>query len=212
MPGENSQRGFTLLELIAALAIVALVSAALFQSTGQWLRLSTQASDAANESLSGVANQTMFSEVVSGIVQAWPEEIDRRFIGEPAGFSGLTKTPLHGIAPNLSHASMSIVSNGSAAGVIYRSGDIEWILKTLDNASAGFSYLGADGVWRSAWPPSETPEPGPFNDAQFYDTPNAPLAIRLTIDGPGGSETWIADIAGNPQLPMRVQDLLAREQ
>ena len=209
MSHRSRQRGFSLLELIASIAIVSLVSAALFQTTGQWLALSNRAAAAAEASLSDIANQKMFDRLVAGVTFAWPEEPDNQFSGGPARFSGLTATTLHAPNPQLSAFSMSLVRNGQAMAVEYEADGVRWTIRDFgDGSTAAFSYLGADGAWRGTWPPQENPEPGPYDDARYFTTPQTPLAVRLSVvTASGDVETWIADIASTPFIPQRPQDL-----
>ncbi len=204
----SEQRGFSLLELIASLAIVSLVSAALFQSMAAWMRLSARASAAADASLSSIAGQQMFDRIVGGLVFAWPEEETSYFVGASDGFSGLSATPLHGIYPRLAPVRMSIIKaeNSQPGRVVYQSENVEWTLRDFSGAAA-FSYLGADGAWRATWPPTTNPEPGPFDDAAYFDVPQLPLAVRASFSDGDETVAWIADIAGDPKIPQRMQDL-----
>ncbi len=204
----NNQRGFSLLELIASLAIVSLVSAALFQSIAAWMQLSARASAAAEGSLSAIAGQRMFDRIVGGLTFAWPEEDAFRFVGAADGFSGVAAAPLHGFHPHLAPVRVIVRRpDGEERGrITYQSGDIEWALQALDGTAA-LSYLGADGVWRSTWPPAANPEPGPFDDAAYFDTPQLPLAIRASFSDGDASSAWIADISGHPRIPQRLRDL-----
>lgn len=204
----DSQAGFSLLELIASLAIVSLVSAALFQSMAAWMRLSARAAAAADATLTSIAGQQMFDRAVGGLTFAWPEETEARFIGASDGFSGHSATPLQGLTPGLDVIQVAIQSSVSPARgrIVYSSGDAVWALQEFDETAA-LSYLGADGAWRSNWPPATNPEPGPFADAPFFDTPQLPIAIRLTYGDAGATKVWIADISSHPRVPQRLKDL-----
>lgn len=203
----NYQRGFSLLELMVSLAIVSLVSAALFQSMAAWMRLSARASTAADEALTSIAGQQMFDRAVGGLIFAWPEETAYRFIGAPDGFSGVSATPLQGLFPRLGVIQVAIErpDDGRRGRIVYQSGATDWTLQEFDE-TASFSYLGADGAWRANWPPAVNPEPGPFEDAAFFDTPQLPLAIRASYVDHAVNKVWIADISGDPQIPLRQRD------
>ncbi len=205
----TSQRGFSLLELIASLAIVALVSAAVFQSMASWMRLSVRASGAADASLSSIASQQMFDRVVGGLTFAWPEEEGRVFEGAPDGFSGLTATPLDGFHPRLAPVAITITApDGSNNGsVVYQSGDALWTLEEFDG-EASFSYLDADAVWRPAWPPDESGDSPPLDESILsFGPPQLPVAIRLELTDKAVKHAWIADIAADPRIPQRAKDL-----
>ncbi|MEM8770369.1 MAG: prepilin-type N-terminal cleavage/methylation domain-containing protein [Pseudomonadota bacterium] len=204
---SKAQKGFSLLELIASLAIVSLVSAALFQSAGQWFRLSARAADAADQTVQRVTDQSLFEYAVSGLAPAWPEQTELLFRGDRNGFSGLSRTPLQTAAPAFVFINISIDRSHAGASVIYASGDTRWNLLSPIGADAGFSYLGADGAWRDTWPPAVNPEPGPFNDAAFYSIPQTPLAIRLIADDVRQRRVWIADVKSAPHLTTRLRDL-----
>ena len=207
-PNAKRQRGFSLLELIASLAIVSLVSAALFQSIAAWMRLSARAGAAADSTLTSIAGQQMFDRAVGGLLFAWPEEVNARFIGAADGFSGVSNKPLQGAFPRLSVVQMIAQSSESSerGRIAYISDQANWTLLEFDD-SAAFSYLGADGAWRSNWPPAANPEPAPFADAQFFETPQLPEAIRLSYTIGSAEYVWIADIASTRRVPQRLQDL-----
>ncbi len=205
-----AQRGFSLLETIAALAIIALASLALFQSASLWFRLSASAADAADSATSGVIALERFQSLVRGLIYAWPEQADEIFVGGPDGFRGLTRTPLHFADPGPEPVAVRIEPGEEGDALVYRSGLLAWTIldgRQVRSGALGFSYLGADGVWRAAWPPEATPIANPGDDPSLFRTPQLPLAIRLTAQD-GTPFAWIADIGGDRSPSPRNQDIL----
>jgi len=192
------------METLLALAIMSVASLALFQSTAALLRLSDRTINAALRTQDVSVLQKSFNGLVGGLVPAWPKDTSNVFTGTPTRFSGLTRTPLHTLDISLTPFSMTLENDGAGSTLIYRSGKVEWVLKTFPDANAHFSYLGEDNVWRPTWPPKNTPEPGPFKDAQYYDPPAFPLAIRLqALEEPSGKDiVWIAFVNYRDQLPI----------
>lgn len=204
---RKKQAGFSLIEMIVSLAIVSLVSAALFQSMSTWIELSSRASTAADQSVANIASQKMFDRAIGGFVFAWPDEENSKFSGSPTAFSGLSQTTLESVAPQLAAIQLSIDNTTTPQRLTYKTDEVEWVLASFNDDNAAFSYLGADGVWYPFWPPATNPEPSQFDDAAYFETPQFPLAVKLTFNNTTGANVWIADISSNPQIPIRTQDL-----
>lgn len=191
------------METLLALAIMSVASLALFQSTTTLLRLSDSTVNAALKSQDEATIQKSFSQLIAGLVQAWPDDKTHVFKGDATGFSGLTRTPFHTLTPGLNPFSLRVQNDTNTAKLIYQSGDIEWVLQEFTSPGARFSYLGADHIWRPAWPPKTTPQVDAFNSADFFDPPSFPLAIRLSIGRENGhaARVWIAAIETRAELP-----------
>ncbi len=208
---QHTKRGFSLLETLLALAIMSVASLALFQSTSTLLHLSERTVNAALEAQELAVVQKSYGALIGGMVLHWPDDDKSAFVGQPGQFSGVTRTPFHTLNIGLSAFTLSLQSDGRKTWLVYQSGDIEWVLQEFAAADGQFSYLGADNAWRSSWPPKETPEPGDFGDAQFYDPPTFPLAIRLTAGNAIGVASsnaaapgdiiWIASVGTRDELP-----------
>ena len=201
---DNAPRaaGFSLIELMAALAIMSIVLLACFQSISTWARLSARVKAASDNAIGAVMDATQFQQIVGGLTPAWPENEAFIFKGDARGWSGLSASPLEAIEPSMVFLRVQIVEADDGAALRYRSDNEDWLLATFSE-EARFSYLGADGAWRSAWPPQAVPLPGPFDDAAFLTTPQTPLAIRLSTP----SRSWIAAVRSTPRLPVREQDV-----
>jgi hypothetical protein len=196
------------MEMIAALAIIATASLALFQSIGFWLRLSSAATDASNAALAASIELERFQTVVRGLTYAWPEQADDQFTGDQNGFSGLTRRPLNFADPGFERVRLSVVRQETFSSLIYSAPDTTWTIATAGpGGSLAFSYLGIDGVWRAAWPPATAPMANAIDDPALFRTPQLPVAIRLTYAG-DKPFAWIADIGDDPTPAARTQDLI----
>lgn len=209
-PARDPSRaaGFSLMEMIAALAIISAASLALFQSIAFWLRLSTAATGAAASAVSESIDLERFQRLVRGLSYAWPEQPDDIFTGGPAGFRGLTRYPLHFADPGLERVVLSVAEQDGAFSLAYAADGVAW---TVAAAGAGgslrFSYLGIDGVWRQSWPPDATPMATADDDPALFRTPQLPVAIRLDYEGQP-SFSWIADVGDDPTPAGRTQDII----
>lgn len=192
------------METLLALAIMSVASLALFQSTVTLLRLSDRTVNAALKSQDEAIIQKSFSQLVAGMVQAWPEDKKHVFRGDAEGFSGLTRTPFHTLTPGLNPFSLSVQNDADKSRLIYQSGDVEWVLQEFAFPNARISYLGADHAWRPVWPPKMTPKVDSFNSEEFFFPPSFPLAIKLSIGQDDGREAmvWIAATENRAELPV----------
>ena len=212
---HRHQRGFSLVEVLVALAITSLASLALFQSLSIWVRLSAKTSNAAERALGRAITSDQFRTVVTALVPAWPEQENQIFSGEPSFFRGLTAKPLGSIDPDLTRVTFTLEQREGQIALVYSAASSDvganaegWALKIYPGTSARFEYLGLDGAWYPVWPPAETPEAGPFADALLYETPQLPEAIRFTVDGLSQSNAIVGAIGRPSRLLPRDQDLL----
>jgi len=176
---QAGQSGFSLLETLLALAIMSMTSLALFQSTASLLRFSERTVNAAFAAEDEAVTQKSFAKLIEGIVPDWPDRKEHQFRGTANGFVGMTSSALHTLDIGLHDFSLSLQRNAQSSTLIYNSQKTQWKLKEIASEDARFSYLGADNVWRSSWPPKGTPEAGNLGDARFFKPPALPLAIRL---------------------------------
>ncbi len=200
---EDQCRGFSLMETLLALAIMSVASLALFQSTGTLLRMSERTINAAMQAQDTAVLQKSFNGLVGGLVPAWPKDVEDRFVGNSAGFSGLTRTPFHTLGIGLSKFTLAVQHEARTTALVYRSQDTEWVLRDFASAQAEFSYLAADNVWYSSWPLDTTPKTSNFDDESFYDPPTFPLAIKLRVksEATGLDLAWIALVGERDELP-----------
>ncbi|MDZ7628379.1 MAG: prepilin-type N-terminal cleavage/methylation domain-containing protein [Parvularculaceae bacterium] len=199
---RSRQGGFTLLELLIALAISSVVLTIFVQSLSQQARMNTRIRDAAARALSRSIEEARFRTIIDGLTPAWPEAKGEFFVGTAGALRGLTRTPLSA-SRALVPVFVTIEPVEPAFALRYKEGATDWTIARF-SAEARFTYLGADGVWYDAWPPEENPDPGSFGDAAFFETPQLPRAVRLET----GDSDWIAPVGRTVTLPVRERDLL----
>jgi hypothetical protein len=115
--------------------------------------------------------------------------------------SGLTRKPLLALGA-LSPVTITIAPAGPGSTLHYAEGAAKWTMATFD-VEARLRFLGADGAWYDAWPPAANPDPSPFGDAVYFDTPQLPQAVRLDA----GDRVVIAPVGRTTGLPANERDL-----
>ena len=222
---DNTDAGFSLLEMIIALAILSLVSLASYQSLAQLTGLSARAGAATERTVETVLTRAVFTDLVAGIVPGWRGESQAGFIGGPTGF-----TAQSGRVPGQSEGLTAFALRTTDAGLILATTDTT---TRLSASPATLAYLGTDGLWRDSWPPDT---PIPFGPATLIaDTPAArdhllgaaplmPAAIRVDFATgfgsrsdrrsgrrsgrePGRGDVWFGSLDNDPDLPATSADI-----
>lgn len=201
---KTAESGFTLLETLISLAILSVVSLALFQSTSSLLRITDRAVNAGERALETAVSRKTFRASVGGLQPGWVEEPLNVFNGDALGFSGISTGAPAFASVSLQPFSFALVlqTQGRIALEVNSDGKV-WNLQSFSADQASFSYLGVDQTWYEVWPPENTPAPGFFNDKLFMKPPQLPLAIRLHGIDQNHQFDWVAAIAGAHVLPHR---------
>ncbi len=193
---RDSAAGFTLLETLISLAILSVVSLALFQSTSMLLHITDRAVFAGGRALESSIARKTFRSSIGGLTLAWREHEGEVFIGKQDSLSGLSRDVPALFAQRLQHVSFHLIPRDTDTIVLeVKTEDTAWDLHEFTAQSAKFSYLGADQRWYEAWPPEQTPSTGFFDDAAYIQTPQLPLAVRISGVNKGEKFTWIANIS-----------------
>ena len=77
----SSEAGFSLLEVLIALAIMSLTSLALFQSMSRMLYISDRAIDVSEQSLENAVSNLTIRQLVDGLVPSWSIKPEDSFLG-----------------------------------------------------------------------------------------------------------------------------------
>jgi len=91
---QRAEQGFTLLETLMALAMMSIISLALFQSLGQMLAVSDRAVRIGNGSLDQFANEAGYRDFIGDIIGTWTQSDPFILKGNEQQLSGLAVSPL----------------------------------------------------------------------------------------------------------------------
>ena len=211
--------GFTLLETLIALAIMSIVSLALFQSLGQMLAVSDRAVRLTNESFDHYADEAAFRDFIGDIIGTWVDADPHVLKGDGQSLSGLAVSPL--IVERLTGAQPFRLTLESLPSKVGQRSQFQLVLDSdglLENAvgerprpviaifegqNPRFTYHSFDRTARSNWPPQQVPSPGILNDDKFMDVPRLPHVVMLEYEYNGQNITLAA--------PTRHQKTLSQE-
>ena len=210
--------GLTLLEMLVVFVLASLVGTLMIQGAGFFLGQYDNVKRIGREASSEALQQRWFASTVHAMVPYLAE--DRRFVGDPVSFQGITTQPLRARSGVPVAARWSIVGGEAGGAVVYAEqpslcdpdakdadsaaawglGDIACgVSSPTENARwtvletadpLTFEYAGIDQVWRDRWP---------VNGVREW----IPRQVRLVT--PDGQTVWNASFdlypepVGNPR-------------
>lgn len=206
----SDSRGFSLVEVLVAIAIFSVISVVLFQSTSQQFQLVDRLAASVDRSLERVGSSATLESVLAGAVPGWPEDEEGVFRGNDRRFSGTTGAPLQSEVPGLASFSLSIVSDGYVETLVYESGDTVWELGRFNGLNGAFEYLTLGGKWSNSWPPDEEISLPPFGDESWLQRPPLPRAVRFRFADRAGADqiVWTANVNWRRGYLPRQSDLI----
>lgn len=203
-PNLASQLGFSLLEVLVTLTILAITSGLIFQSLLFQMDLVDRVETKSAEVFDDQIARGGFHRVVESLVPAWPEEPKSfQFVGEPMRFQGLTSSILFSNEAVIQPFVFDLRDDGQS--LFFRADGQEFELVRFDSP-AQIDYLGQDAIWSPVWPPTNFPDPGRFDDSTEYLMPPLPVAIRLRTED-NGTLHWLARVDWVGMRMPRRQDL-----
>ncbi len=185
------QRGMTLLELLVAMSILAMVGALLMQGFGTALGTYERVQRRQNEGIPFELGYRWFSETLSG-AQAELDE-PRQFNGDDRQLAGVTHRPLVGGDGQVSFFSWSLqYADAGELQLIYQQPGIDWLVATWPAGStARFVYRAANGAAVEQWPPPDGVSQAAPRSGQI------PSAILLEVTLADASPVrWYANLPG----------------
>lgn len=195
---EIAYRGFTLMEVLVVLVLVALISGMLMQGFGYVLRLRLNVTQQLKNQRTEQLQEYWYRNLISGIIVNTIEE-KPLFQGDASSLQAQSIATLHaaGGVPQL--FSLTLAAQDGAIILRYKiSEHEEWILGRWNATDASFSYLDNEGAWVTAWPPKL--------GLALQQLPNA---VQLHIQRQPKPFTWIVAIPGRKNPKPLLEDILS---
>ena len=176
----SKDAGFSLLEMLIALAIMSLTSLALFQSMSRMLYVSDRAIEVSEQSLESAVSNRTITKLIDGLVPAWSLRPEDSFTGQRQRFSGVSANAIHSTATENADFTLSLsVVDDEKGRLIYEAQNLSWVLATKLEETAYFEYLDKKNIWHPQWPPVK-PIQTPTDIALIeLELVKLPQAIRL---------------------------------
>lgn len=193
------QRGFSLLEAMVTLVIVALVTTVLMQSLLYVLGVRERVLRNERESRAAALDEAWFRESIGSAIADLPER-GKPFRGDATGVSFVGLDALDGRA--FAEVAWALVPGERGLSLEYRAGERQWVLATGLPEGTGFRFRDADGSWSTAWPVPDTEAGRTSQPAPPRSLPR--VVVLAPPDGTDGP-TWVAAIGASPGLPLALE-------
>ncbi len=192
-----NQAGFTLVEVLVVLTMVALISSVLFQALERSYRLQDRFGEELFSVQQGQMATDWYRQTVQGLHPDYPDGADV-FQGAVQEFSGLSTNPLsddYGVPTRVIWKLRRSALSGLTE-LVYVDKKQETPILSWRSRDAKFVYLDDGHIAHDRWPPPL----GLF--------PQLPRQIQLRIEGAPDSLTLAASPMGPARRPMRTKDVL----
>lgn len=183
-------RGFSLLEALVTLVIIALVTTLLMQSLVYALGLRERLLRHDQQARVATLNEHWFRDTLSAAQADLPEGL-APFVGDHQGLSFLSAAGLR--SGGLAAVAWRLVPNDGAAALQYSEDGRQWLIRLPQGGNGRFDFLDAEGEWHDAWPVEQLPK-------QVL-----PRAVRFVSQDDQGGLTWVVVIDAGPDLPRVLQ-------
>ncbi len=191
------QRGFTLIEMLVVLIMVAMISGVLFQALERSYSLQRRFGTELFKVQQGQMATDWYRQTVQGL---YPDQRDASnvFHGDASSFAGLTTNPLgddHG-APTPFQWTLLIHPDQGNTELVYRESGPTTTLLSWQGTDAKFVYLDEQQVAHDRWPPP------------LGLSPQLPRQIQIEAKSGGERIAIIASPMGPTEPPPRPLDFL----
>lgn len=203
MAGFRAPKGFSLLEALVTLVIIALVVALLMQGLLQVLAMRARLADHDTRVTAALLHERWFRDSIGAAVADVPSG-PAPFRGDEARARLLSASPLLG--DGLVPVEWRVARDAEGVALVYAQGERELAVLSEGLVDARFDYLGSDGEWHEQWPLGvDRADAGALSgvDAASASVEALPRVLRLRAEMRDGERIeWWVGIAADPRLPL----------
>ncbi len=206
LQGEKTDRseGFSLLEVLVALAIMSVASLGLFQSLSSMLEVSSKSVRYTEGTLNNAIIDRSLSQLVRGLVTEWPDGPDSPFKGRETEFEGLSTRAIEEDNFGVMSFTLQLRENQQAGrDLVYLSANQEIYLARNLPDSSHFLYRYVDGRWSDVWPLPPSRDESELEELLPFETKAMPVAIALKSSN--AALEWIYRVDKYRYLPDRLE-------
>jgi prepilin-type N-terminal cleavage/methylation domain-containing protein len=216
---RKSQYGFTLIEILVVLVIVAMISGVVMTGLAQVFNIKERLGPLIDQSDEAALVGSWYRGLVRGVAPDYKGS-KSVFAGGPASFSGLSLMSIGGETGSPTQFNLAIVEIERGRWALHFSeetgkSDFDLVTWRADEKGAedtGFQYF--DGKeWSRVWPVPDRPDArrstlGPGSLFVPEDPPQIPKLIRALVIAGGQKMVLVAAPRGPERPTLRLQDLL----
>lgn len=181
------RRGFTLVEMLVTLAVMALVSTLLWQALATVAQLERRLDQTRTLSNDDQLRRTWVEQALFGVM-AGADGDPLRFTGSAQRLSGYMSMPPWPGPLGPQPMTLTLEQDGDAQRLLARrtGDDAALELWRWAGRSGGFDYLDRGGTWRDVWPPIDAAQADPLPVAiRLRGPPSGPVLVPVvTTQGP----------------------------
>lgn len=181
-----NERGFSLLEAMVTLVVIALVATLLMQSLVHVLGMRERVLRHERDARVAALHERWFRDTVAAAAADRPGEVPA-FRGDATAMEFLCLDALR--SGTAARVGWRLAEAERGEQLVYAEGGADWPLASANLEDAVFAYLDAAGRWHDAWPVPEQP-------AEIL-----PRAVRLGWRTDQGERLWWAQVGAAPGLP-----------
>ncbi|WP_373006375.1 prepilin-type N-terminal cleavage/methylation domain-containing protein [Hyphomonas sp.] len=211
MPRNPNDHGYSLIEVLVALAIVGVLSTIIFRSLGLQAQQVERVQDATAAAMELVADHRLLETTLAQTLPAWPEQAGDVFTGNELKISGITTGRVFSDLGDIQNYSLQLTeADTEHVDLTLTTLEGSWTLIQLPR-DAAFSYYGYDGLWRASWPPPPLTAFETLDVETHFRNGPLPAMIRLTSTSKDPDGNWIVAFSNSEPLPLRANDLIGGE-